>query len=135
MKKLIVIPLLILSLILTGCFINDDVATDQSGVIVDGGKIKSCQGPGVYTDLGYFVDLREVSNATLTFEVADPQIATKDSQLVGISVTIQARRNSDCDSLTNLLTNWPALTADDPLIAVISATANEAMKVGTRSSP
>jgi len=132
MKKLIVIPLLVLSLILAGCFINDDVATDQTGVVVDGGEIKSCEGPGVYTNWNYFADLREVSNATLTFEVADPEVATQDSQLVGISVTIQARRNNDCESLTNLLTNWPALTADDQLIAVISATANEAMKVGTR---
>lgn len=131
MKKLVFL-FMILSVALTGCFLNDDVQTDQSGVIVDGGKIKSCEGPGIYTDWNFFTDLREVSNATLTFEVADPQIATKDSQLVGISVTIQARRDSDCDSLTNLLTNWPALTADDPLIAVISATANEAMKVGTR---
>ncbi len=131
MKKYLLLFVL-LSVVLTGCFINDDVKTDQSGVIVDGGKIKSCVGPGVYSDNGLFTDLREVSNATLTFEVADPQVATKDSQLVGISVTIQARRNGDCVSLTNLLTNWPALTADDPLIAVISATANEAMKVGTR---
>lgn len=134
MKKPIVFFLLMAmsAVVLTGCFLNDDVKTDQSGVIVDGGKIKSCEGPGVYTDWGLFTDLREVSNATLTFEVADPQVATKDSQLVGISVTIQARRNNDCVSLTNLLTNWSALTSDDPLIAVISATANEAMKVGTR---
>lgn len=131
-KTAFVILLSILSLVLAGCFLNDDVKTDQTGVIVDGGKIKSCEGPGVYTDWGYFADLREVSNATLTFEVTDPEVATQDSQLVGISVTIQARRNNDCESLTNLLTNWPALTADDQLIAVISATANEAMKVGTR---
>lgn len=134
MKKPIVFFLLLAmsAVVLTGCFLNDDVATDQTGVIVDGGEIKSCVGPGVYSDGGYFTDLREVSNATLTFEVNDPEVATKDSQLVGISVTIQARRNNDCDSLTNLLTNWSALTADDPLIAVISATANEAMKVGAR---
>lgn len=123
---------LVLSFVLAGCFINDDVKTDQSGVVVDGGKIERCVGPGVHTDWGFFADLREVSNATLTFEVVDPEVATFDSQLVGISVTIQARRNNDCESLTNLLTNWPALIDDEQLKAVISATANEAMKVGTR---
>ncbi|HBC44568.1 MAG: hypothetical protein UX01_C0013G0021 [Candidatus Collierbacteria bacterium GW2011_GWB2_45_17] len=121
-----------LSFALTGCFINDDVQTDQSGVIVDGGKITECVGPGVYTRWGFFEDLVEVSNGTVTFEVSDPQVATKDSQLVSVIVTIQARRNADCDSLKNLLTNWPALIDDTNLINTITATTNEAIKVGTR---
>jgi hypothetical protein len=134
MRKFIpaALVLVLASLVLTGCFINDDVQTDQSGVIVDGGRIVRCEGPGVYTELGLFYDLVEVSNATLTFEVNDPEVATKDSQLVGVSVTIQAQRKNDCESVTNLLTNWPALVDDEQLRSVISATTNEAMKVGTR---
>lgn len=124
--------LLALSLSMTGCFLNDDVQTDQSGIIVDGGKIIECVGPGVYTRWGLFYDLVEVSNGTVTFEVSDPQVATKDSQLVSVIVTIQARRNADCDSLQNLLTNWPALVDDNNLINTITATTNEAIKVGTR---
>ena len=134
MKKPVVILCLVvlMSLGLTGCFINDDVQTDQSGIIVDGGKITECVGPGVYTRWGFFEDLIEVSNGTVTFEVSDPQVATKDSQLVSVIVTIQARRNADCDSLKNLLTNWPALVDDVNLINTITATTNEAIKVGTR---
>lgn len=131
MKK-IALFLFALSFLLTGCFINDDVKTDQSGIIVDGGKIIECVGPGVYTRWGFFTDLVEVSNGTVTFEVSDPQVATKDSQLVSVIVTIQARRNADCDSLKNLLTNWPALVDDANLINTITATTNEAIKVGTR---
>lgn len=132
MKKLVVALLVVSMFLLTGCFINDDVRTDQSGVIVDGGKIQECVGPGIHSRGGFFQDLIEVSNGTVTFEVSDPEVATKDSQLVAITVTIQARRNSDCTSLSNILTNWPALVNDEQLIAVISATTNEAMKVGTR---
>lgn len=134
MKKSVlrVFLLLALSSLMTACFINDDVNTDQSGVIVDGGKITECVGPGVYTRWGFFEDLVEVSNGTVTFEVSDPQVATKDSQLVSVIVTIQARRNADCDSLKNLLTNWPALVDDANLINTITATTNEAIKVGTR---
>jgi hypothetical protein len=134
MKKTVLRLFLVLALplILTACFINDDVKTDQSGVIVNGGKITDCVGPGVYTRWGLFQDLVEVSNGTVTFEVSDPQVATKDSQLVSVIVTIQARRNSDCDSLKNLLTNWPALVDDTNLINTITATTNEAIKVGTR---
>ena len=132
-KSLVILSLIVvLSLTLAGCFINDDVKTDQTGAIVDGGKIIKCEGPGVYTELGFFEDLVEVSNATITFEVNDPEVATQDSQLVGIAVTIQARRNNDCESLKNLLTNWPALIDDEQLKAVITATTNGAMKVGTR---
>lgn len=127
-----VLFLLVLPLILSACYWNDDVETSQVGVKVDGGRIVECLGPGIYTDLGLFTDLREVSASTLTFQVTDPEVATADNQLVGISITIQARRQSSCEAVTNLLTNWAALVDDPNLIATVSATAKEGIKIGTR---
>lgn len=118
--------------LLAGCFLNDDVGTNQQGVIVDGGSIKQCVPPGVYSDTSFYADLIEVSMSTLTINVEDPEVATRDNQLVGMTVVVQARRNSDCDSLRNLLTNWPNLLADDGLVQIVQSTTNEAMKNGTR---
>ena len=120
------------SLFVSACYWNDDVKRDQYGVKMREGKIVECVGPGIYNDGEWFADLIEVSAGTVTFEVTDPEVATKDSQLVGVTISIQARRNGDCESLKNLLTNWAALVSDENLISVISATANEGIKVGTR---
>ncbi len=116
----------------SACYWNDDVKRDQYGVKMRAGKIVECVGPGIYSDGEWFADLIEVSANTLSFEVNDPEVATQDSQLVGITVVVQARRKGDCESLKNLLTNWASLTDDANLSSVISATANEGMKVGTR---
>lgn len=124
--------LLSLSLSLTACYWNDDIASDQVGIKVDGGRLVECYGPGVYSDGGLYTDLREVPISTLTFEVSDPSVATKDTQIVGLTVVVQVRRKADCDSVKNLLTNWPALMDDATLISTVSATTNEGMKVGTR---
>lgn len=124
--------IVLLGLLLAGCYWQDDVARDQYGVQMREGKILTCVGPGIYSDGEWFADLLEISAGTLTFEVNDPEVATQDSQLVGVTVAIQARRKGDCDSLRNLLTSWSTLLDDANLISVVSATANEAMKNGTR---
>jgi uncharacterized membrane protein YqiK len=100
---------------------------------MNAGQIKDCVGPGVHTDMGWFADLKEISSSTITFNVSDPEVATKDNQLVGVAITIQAHRRTDCDSARNILTNWPSLVQDESLINTISATAKEGIKVGTRS--
>jgi len=125
--------LVILASLLAACYWGDDVRTDQVGIKSDGGQLKECLSPGIYSDSGLYTDLIEVPVNTLTFEVADPSVATKDTQIVGITVAVQARRKGDCDSVKNLLTNWTSLLNDDVLIQTISATTNEAIKTGTRA--
>lgn len=120
-------------IILTACYFNDDVAPEQVGVQMDRNRILNCVGPGVYTEWGYFEDLREVSANTVTFSVQDPEVATSDNQLVGVAITIQARRQTnDCDAIKTMITNWPGLLHDDQLISTMTATAREAIKNGTR---
>jgi uncharacterized membrane protein YqiK len=134
MKKLFVgFLFLALPLFLAGCYWNADVEPDQVGVKISRNAIQNCVAPGVYTDMGWFSELKSISRGTVTFQVQDPEVATKDNQAIGLSVTIQARRSEDCDAVTNLLTNWPALTDDQALMDTISATAREAMKNGVRA--
>lgn len=120
------------AILLTGCYWNKEVDTHEVGAQFDKNAVRVCAGPGVYTDLGWFADLRKYSVATLTFEVEDPEVATKDNQLVGIRITIQARRMSDCDSVKSFFSNWANLIDDTKLIETIDATAREGLKNGAR---
>jgi uncharacterized membrane protein YqiK len=133
MKTKYLIVLLIVGLLLSGCYINEEVDANEVGVQMNAGRIEGCTGPGVHTDMGWFADLKQISSATVKLNVSDPEVATQDNQLVGVEITIQARRLTDCDSARNLLTNWPALVDDQALMDTIDATAREGMKVGTRS--
>lgn len=130
MKKMFLV--VVLAFLMTGCYFNSDVATDQVGAQLNKNKILDCVGPGVYTDMGFFADLKQISLATLTFEVEDPEVATEDNQLVGVKITVQARRKGDCDSVKSILTNWSHLLDDATLVTTIDATAREGIKNGTR---
>jgi len=134
MKKIMfVVVVLMLATMLSGCFINEQVDPNQVAVKTRGGEIQSCVGPGVHTDWGYFMDLNPINGSTLTFNVSDPQVATEDNQLVGVLVTIQARRRIDCDSAKYILSSWPALLDDKAFVDTISANAGAGIKVGTRA--
>lgn len=133
MKTKYLVLLLIVGLLLSGCYINEEVDANEVGIQMSAGRIEGCVGPGVHTDMSWFADLKQISSATIKLSVADPEVATQDNQLVGVDITIQARRLTDCDSARNLLTNWPALLDDAALSETIDATAREGMKVGTRS--
>jgi hypothetical protein len=122
----------ILALLLCSCHFQTDVRANQVGVYLNRNDIEGCTGPGVYTRWGYWEEMTVVDRNTITFSVGDPEVATQDNQLVGVTITIQARRNADCSSITNLLENWPALRDDQALIDTITATAKEGIKVGTR---
>jgi regulator of protease activity HflC (stomatin/prohibitin superfamily) len=101
-------------------------------VQLEDGEIKSIQGPGGRYSGGWFETLVTVDIDTITFSVEDPEVLTSDNQAVGMRITIQARRKSDTESITNIVTNWYALTNNDQLKETISATAREGLKNGVR---
>lgn len=126
--------LVLFSLMATGCYWNDDIATNQVGVQLDRNEIVRVVGPGVYSEvLCTFCELKAMDIDTLTFPVEDPEVLTKDNQAVSVKVTVQARRKSDNDSVENIFTRWSTLVNNDALITTISATAREGMKNGTRN--
>lgn len=120
------------SMLISGCYWNDEVATNQIGVQLDENEIKNVVGAGVYTDMGFWADLKTMDVDTLTFSVEDPEVLTQDNQAVGVKITIQARRKSDDESVKNIFTNWSSLTINENLVNTISATAREGIKNGTR---
>lgn len=132
MKKYYLI--VILSFLITGCYWNTEALPNQMAVELREGSIVEISGPGgVYSKpTCYFCDITLVNIDTLTFSVEDPEVLTSDNQAVGVKITIQARRQSSDEAITNLITKWSALVDDTTLINTISATAREGMKNGVR---
>ena len=132
-KFYLVILVLMVAPFLTSCYINETVRSNEVGVQSVGGKLVQCYNPGVYSSGSFFADLLHVSRDTVTFSVEDPEVATSDNQLVGLRITIQARRREDCESIKGMLTNWSHLVDDARLVEVVTANAREGMKNGTRT--
>jgi len=128
-----IVVLFAIAVALTGCFFNEPVGQDQQAVKLDGGKFVECVGSGIHTDLGPFADLVQISSRTINFLVSDPQVATKDSQLVGVELAVQVRRKTDCESMQSILRNWPSvIDNDDSMRLLVEPATLEAIKVGTR---
>lgn len=128
MKKVVLFVLL--TAILTGCYWNSEVEANQVAVTLERNEIQDCKGPGVYTDGGWWADIQTINVDTLTFSVEDPEVMTKDTQPVGVKITIQARRQNDCEAVKNLFTNWNSLVDNENLAKTIAATAREGIKNG-----
>lgn len=133
-SKLAFLSLIVLAVsLLTGCVFGETVGSDQVGAILDGGRIVRTVGPGVEWDFGLYSDLKTYSASTMLFEVNDASVATKDTQLVGVLITVQVRRIGDSNAVTNFLTRWLPLTKDDQLQNTVASTVSQSIKVGTRS--
>jgi hypothetical protein len=65
------------------------VTVDQNevGVQFRGGQIYNIVGPGVYSDVGLFVELKRVSSQAVSFSVRDEEIITSDKQRIGLVVS------------------------------------------------
>lgn len=135
MKKVYIVLLMaILAMNLSGCILWNEVPEDHVGCVLFKRQVEYClnRPGGVIYDGRYRSDLREISVSTMTFEVSDPEVATYDNQLVGVTITIQARRKMDEASLTEFLTRWSRLLNDEQFVQTIDATAREGIKNGTR---
>ncbi len=133
---LVIVALLLVLFLLrfTGQFFYffEQVTPEEVGVQLQGGQIEDVVGPGVYNDVGLFVDLRRVSSKAVPFVVTDPELITLDKQRIGLTVTGDAFRPGVADK-DILLTNW-ALYADmyqndEPLRLRMEERAKQAMKV------
>jgi hypothetical protein len=68
------------------------VAPNEVGVQFVGGRIKGVVGPGIYSDVGFFVDLQRISQESVSFSISDAELITRDKQRIGLTVTGDAFR-------------------------------------------
>lgn len=68
-------------------YIMARVEQQEVGIQFRGGRIVNIVGPGLYTDVGLYVELKKVPSSAIPFTVQDDEIITKDKQRLGIVVS------------------------------------------------
>jgi len=108
------------------------VNQNEVGVQFRQGKIYNVVGPGVYSDMGLFVDLKHVSSQAVPFSVEDPEIITSDKQRIGLVVSGDIFRPNLAQK-DLLLLNWSKYSNiyldNNILVNRVEALARQAMKV------
>lgn len=87
---IIAILVLIVVVVLTNSslfYIMARVEQQEVGIQFRGGRIVNIVGPGLYTDVGLYVELKKVPSSAVPFTVEDDEIITKDKQRLGIVVS------------------------------------------------
>ncbi len=108
------------------------VDEQEVGIKFRSGRIVNVVGPGVYSDLGLFVELKRVSSSAVPFSVTDPEIITSDKQRIGVAVAgdIFRPRIAQADRLRTLWAQYNNLYLDDRALQEhITQRALQAMKV------
>ncbi|MCC6169056.1 MAG: SPFH domain-containing protein [Caldilineaceae bacterium] len=108
------------------------VDEDEVGVQFISGRIKNVVGPGIYSDVGLFVEMRRVSSQAVAFSVSDAELITRDKQRIGLVVTgdIFRPRLEQSDLLHSLWGEYSALYQNDDAARLrIEDRARQAMKV------
>ena len=108
------------------------VDEQEVGIKFRSGRIVDVVGPGVYSDVGLFVELKRVSSSAVPFSVTDPEIITSDKQRIGVAVAgdIFRPRIAQADRLRTLWAQYNNLYLDDrSLQEHVTQRALQAMKV------
>ncbi|MEX1019823.1 MAG: SPFH domain-containing protein [Litorilinea sp.] len=104
----------------------------EVGVQFISGRIKGVVGPGVYSDVGLFVELRRVSSQAIPFAVGDEELITQDKQRIGLVVTGDIFRPG-LETADRIQSLWPEYNQlylyDDSARLRIEDRAKQAMKV------
>ena len=106
------------------------VEAQEIGVRFRRGSIHEIVDPGVYSDVGLFVDLQTVSTQAVPFSARDEEMITKDKQRIGLVVSGDLFRPTDKDTVRNLWGQYRGLYLNDEAASarVIDFT-RQAMKV------
>ncbi len=110
----------------------EQVNQDEVGVQFESGRIKNVVGPGIYSDVGLFVDMVRVPSRAVPFEVEDAELITKDKQRIGLVVTGDIFRPglADAPIITGLWAKYNQLfIIDEAARMQVIARARQAMKV------
>ena len=108
------------------------VDEQEVGVQFESGRITNIVGPGVYSDFGFYVELRKISSQAIPFSVEDQEIITRDKQRIGLVVSGDIFRPNltQKDVLQDKWAEYRNIFLDDVLAqARVQDLAKQAMKV------
>lgn len=93
LQRLSVVAIVIVALLIVGAIVNQHayflarVDQQEVGVRFRGGSIYEIVGPGVYSDVALYAELKKVSSQAVAFSVEDPEVITLDRQRIGLLVS------------------------------------------------
>ena len=104
MKRAIkILVILTLGILLTGCFgwpFKTAVDSDHVGVIrEDGVTTSEIVGAGRYGSTATFAKMTQIDVSSRMIEWEDPDLSTKDKQILGFKVGVQYRRDPNPESV------------------------------------
>ncbi len=108
------------------------VEEQEVGVKFRSGRIADIVGPGVYSDVGLFVEIKRVSSEAVPFRVTDEELITKDKQRIGLVVTGDVFRPgiAHVDTIQKLWAQYNQHYLNDEIARnTIEDRARQAMKV------
>jgi regulator of protease activity HflC (stomatin/prohibitin superfamily) len=126
------ILLFLLSFVGQFYYMFERVEADEVGVQLQSGQIQDVVGPGVYNDVGLFVDIKRVSSQAVPFTVTDEELITKDKQRIGLVVTGDIFRPGvdQKDTIRNLWAKYSNIyLVDGAAQTAVQDRARQAMKV------
>ena len=113
-------------------YLFERVDEQEVGIQFSSGRIDDIVGPGVYSDVGLFVDMVRVSSQAIPFTVTDEEIITKDKQRIGLVVSGDIFRPGLArkDVIRELWAQYRGIYLDDELARLrVQDLAKQAMKV------
>jgi len=128
----VVILLVVFGVVNQHAYFLTRVDQEEVGVRFRGGRIVEVVGPGVYSDVALYAELKKVSSAAVSFSVEDPEVITSDRQRIGLKVSGDVFRPGAADG-EQLRELWPLYQvlylSDDALRARVTDLALQSMKV------
>ena len=96
--------------------------------------------PGVYSDVGLFVDLLKYNTQAYQFSAADPEVITQDNQRIGVTVSGSVLRptlvSATMDELISYWVQYQSVyTSDTALQKVAEDLSFQSMKVCVGDRP
>jgi hypothetical protein len=128
----LIIVLIFLNLAGNFFYFLNTVEEQEVGVRFQNRQIKEVVGPGVYNDVGLFVDLQTVSTQAIPFDVLDEEIITSDKQRIGLIVTGDIFRPGleNADLIRSQWSRYRGVYLDDDLASArVIDLARQSMKV------
>jgi hypothetical protein len=114
MKKLTVLAILLLAVSLSGCYWMREIEENERGLMMpDGVTVKQVLGPGRYTDMGWFSELKVFDTSAKAATWLDPDLVTQDKQPIGFEVSITYARKGDAESVTSMWQRYNAEARND----------------------
>ena len=128
----IVVILAILAFSSNFYYLFSPVDEQEIGIQFRNNRIFDVVGPGVYSDVGFFVSLQPISTQAIPFNVRDEEMITKDKQRIGLVVSGDVfRPNIDQkDIIQQLWAKYRLIYLDDTLMQNrVQDLARQSMKV------